>query len=65
MYSLEQAKQRAFDRCNREGEDCQIYNILYQYKAIRELPDEMIEEIYDDIAYGLGFYMPDKPAWNW
>ncbi len=55
MYSLEQAKQRAFDRCNLEGEDCEIYNILYQYKAIRELPQEEIDEIYDEMAENLGF----------
>jgi len=55
MYSIEQAKQRAFDRCNLEGEDCEIYNILYQYKAIRELPQEEIDEIYDEMAENLGF----------
>lgn len=55
MYSLEQAKQRAFDRCNLDGEDCEIYNILYQYKAIRELPQEEIDEIYDEMAENLGF----------
>lgn len=55
MMTLEKALQRAFDRCNLEGEDCQIYNILYQYKAIRELPEEKIEEIYDEMAANLGF----------
>lgn len=55
MYSLEQAKQRAFDRCNLEGDDCKIYNILYQYKAIRSLPDEEIDELYDEMAENLGF----------
>lgn len=56
MMTLEKAKQRAFDRCNLEGEDCEIYNILYQYKAIRELPQEEIDAIYDEMAENLGFY---------
>lgn len=55
MMSLEKAIQRAFDRCNLEGEDCEIYNILYQYKAIRELPQEEFEAVYDQIAEDLGF----------
>lgn len=55
MMSLEKAIQRAFDRCNLEGEDCEIYNILYQYKAIRELPKEEFEAVYDQIAEDLGF----------
>lgn len=57
MITLERAKQRAFDRCNLDpaGEGIDIYKYLYQYKAIRELPDEEIEEIYDDIADKLGF----------
>lgn len=55
MMKLERAIQRAFDRCNLEGEDCDIYSILYQYKAIRELPDEKIDEIYEDMAVNLGF----------
>ena len=55
MMSLEKAIQRVFDRCNLEGEDCEIYNILYQYKAIRELPQEEFEAVYDQIAEDLGF----------
>ena len=55
MYSLEVAKQRAFDRCNLEGDDCDIYRILYNYKSIARLSDKEIDEIYDEIADGLGF----------
>lgn len=57
MITLERAKQRAFDRCNldSEGEGVNIYKYLYQYKAIRELPNDEIEEIYDEIAERLGF----------
>lgn len=52
---LEKAIQRAFDRCNLIGIDCDVYEILYQYKAIRELPEEQVDEIYDEIVKGLGF----------
>ena len=52
---LETAKQKAFDRCNLIGADCDVYKILYQYKAIRELPDEQIDAIYDEIVKDLGF----------
>lgn len=52
---LEKAIQRAFDRCNLAGENCDIYSILYQYKAIRELPDEEIDAIYNDLAKKLGY----------
>ena len=52
---LENAIEKAFDRCNLIGEDCDIYKVLYSYKAIRELPDEQIEKIYENFAKGLGF----------
>ena len=55
MYSLEVAKQRAFDRCNLEGDDCDIYRILYNYKSVARLSDKEVDEIYDEIADGLGF----------
>ena len=54
---LEQAIERAFDRCNLIGEDCDIYRVLYSYKAIRQLPQNEIDEIYEDIAFRLGFYL--------
>ncbi len=55
MITLERAKQRAFDRCNLIGENVEIYAVILQYKAIRELPDDEISEIYDEIAKRLGF----------
>lgn len=55
MLSLEKAIERAFDRCNIEGYDCEIYKYLYAYKAIRELPQAEIEALYDRFAKGLGF----------
>lgn len=54
-YTLEQAKERAFDYCNLEGDDCDIYNVLYRYKAIRDLPPEKVDDIYNEIAESLGF----------
>lgn len=53
--SLEKAKQRCFDRCNLDGDDCDIYKYMYQYKAIRELSDDDFEALYDEIAENLGF----------
>ena len=55
MMNLEKAIERAFDRCNLEGPDCEIYSILYQYKVIRELPDDELEAVYSQIAKRLGF----------
>ena len=52
---LEKAIERAFDRCNLIGEDCNIYEVLYSYKAIRELPEAEIERIYENFVKGLGF----------
>lgn len=55
MTKLERAIQRAFDKCNLIGETVDIYEVLYSYKAIAQLPDEEIDKIYDTIAEGLGF----------
>lgn len=52
----EQAIERAFNRCNLIGENVDILSILYKYKAIRDLPDDEIDQIYDDIADRLGFH---------
>lgn len=52
----EKAIERVFDRCNLIGDEVDILKIMYQYKAIRELPDEEIDQIYDDIADRLGFH---------
>ena len=54
--ALDRALERAFDRCNLEdGKNCDIYAVLYRYKAIRELPEAEIDRIYDQFAKGLGF----------
>lgn len=52
---LEKAIERAFDRCNLIGVDCNIYEVLYSYKAIRELPADEIDKIYENFVKGLGF----------
>lgn len=56
MMKLENAIDRCFDRCNLAGSDCDIIYYMYQYKAIRELPEEQFDEVYETIAEGLGFH---------
>lgn len=53
--SKDKAIERAFDKANLAGEGVDLYKIIYSYKVLRELPDEEIEEIYDNMAKGLGF----------
>ena len=55
--TLQQAIDRAFDRCNLIGEECDIYSVIYKYKVIREQPDEVIDQIYEDLADRLGFML--------
>lgn len=57
MMKLETAIQRCFDRCNLAGEDVQIYKYMYQYKVIRDLPEDEFEKVYEMIAEALGFYL--------
>lgn len=54
---LETAIQKCFDRCNLdpEGEGMDIMKHMYQYKAIRELPDEEFDKVYEDLSRRLGF----------
>lgn len=53
--SKEKALERAFNKANLEGEGCDLYAIIYSYKALRELPDDEIDQIYDQMSKGLGF----------
>lgn len=57
MMKLETAIDRCFDRCNLDANDegLDIYKYMYQYKAIRDLPDDQFEAVYDEIASRLGF----------
>lgn len=52
---LEKAIQRCFDRCNLIGYDCDVWGMMMQYKAIRELPEAKQDQIYDDLVHDLGF----------
>ena len=52
---LETAIERAFNKCNLIGTSCDVYKVLYSYKAIRELSESEIDEIYDYIVERLGF----------
>lgn len=47
--------QRIFDRCNLEGENCDVIKQMYRYKAIRELPEKEFDELYDYLVERLGF----------
>lgn len=55
---LEKAIQKCFDRSNldKDGDGMDIYKYMFQYKAIRDLPDEDFEKVYDEISEKLGFY---------
>lgn len=52
---LEKAIDRAFDTCNIIGDDVEIWAVMYRYKAIRDLPDDEAEKVYNEIAERLGF----------
>lgn len=53
---LDKAIDKCFDRCNLAGSDCDIIFFMYQYKAIRELPEDQFDKVYDEIADRLGFF---------
>lgn len=52
---LESAIERIIDRCNLEGDGCDVYKIMYQYKSVRTLSDEEQDRIYDHVVKVLGF----------
>ena len=57
MMTLEKAIDRCFDCCNVEPdeESMDIYKHMYRYKAIRELPDDEFEKVYDELSKRIGF----------
>ena len=55
MLNLDQAIERAFWKCNEIGENCEIWDVMFRYKAIRELPEAMQDEVYYQIAERMGF----------
>lgn len=52
---LDRAIERCFNRCNLIGEDCDVIAVMYQYKAIRELPQAQFDAVYDELVERLGF----------
>lgn len=57
MCNFEQAVENCFHRCNLIGEDVDIYKEMNHYKVLREASSAVREEIYEDIAYRLGFML--------
>lgn len=55
MMNITKAIRRCIDRCNLIGETADIIGIMYQYKALRDLPDAEFDKAYDEIAEALGF----------
>lgn len=55
--ALETAIERAFNMMNSSGddEDLDIYKYMYRYQAIRNLPNDKFEEVYEYLASRLGF----------
>lgn len=55
MMKTETAIERVFRRCNLIGEDVDIYEIMMEYKVLRDKSTEEQESIYYEIAERLGF----------
>ena len=55
MMDLETAIQRATDMANCSGDDgsIDIYKYMNRYKAIRNLPNDKYEAVYDEISFRL------------
>lgn len=53
---VETAIEKAFNKANLIGEDVDLWGVIYSYKVLRELPENEIEKIYDDLADRLGFH---------
>ena len=50
-----EAIERAFRKANLIGEGADLWAIIYSYKALRDLPDSELDEIYEELAARLGF----------
>lgn len=53
--AVEKAVEKAFNRLNIIGTDADIYSVLYSYKALRELSESELDEIYNELVRRLGF----------
>ncbi len=51
----ETAIEKAFRKANLIGESVDLWAVIYSYKVLRNLPENEIEEIYDELAERLGF----------
>ena len=47
--------EKAFNKANLQGADADLYNVLYSYKALRELPESDLDIVYEYLAKRLGF----------
>lgn len=47
--------EKAFRKANLIGENADLYQVMYSYKALREISQEDLEIIYDYLAERLGF----------
>lgn len=54
---VEAAVDRLFDRINlmADPESVEVWSMMMRVKAIRDLPYDQQEEVYDDITSRLGF----------
>lgn len=48
--AVEQAVEKAFRKANLIGEDADLYEVIYSYKALQNLPQDQIEEIYEELS---------------
>lgn len=57
MASIDSIIQKCVDKINmsEDGESVDIYKYMMRYKAIRELPYEEQDRVYDEIASVLGY----------
>ena len=55
MMTVEEAVRKVIDRCNLIGTDCDVYAVMFRYKAIRELQEAEQDEIYNVVVKALGF----------
>lgn len=51
----EKAIEKAFDKANLQGENADVYAIIYGYKVLAALPENEIDTIYEAIVKRLGF----------
>lgn len=57
MASIDSIIQKCVDKINmsEDGENVDIYKYMMRYKAIREMPYEEQDRVYDEIANVLGY----------